>query len=57
MPYCIRSRFLILLKLWLRYANTMEDNCYDATLSRYTKGITFQYFFGTDRALKQLKRL
>jgi len=24
---------------------------------RYAKGITFQYFFGTDRALKQLKRL
>ncbi len=24
---------------------------------RYAKGITFQYFFGTDRALQQLKRL
>ena len=24
---------------------------------KYAKGITFQYFFGTERALKQLKRL
>lgn len=24
---------------------------------KYTKGITFQYFFGTERALKHLKRL
>jgi len=24
---------------------------------KYSKGITFQYFFGTDRALQQLKRL
>lgn len=24
---------------------------------KYAKGITFQYFFGTDRALRQLKRL
>ena len=24
---------------------------------RYPKGITFQYFFGTDRALKYLKRI
>ena len=24
---------------------------------KYAKGITFQYFFGTDRALQQLKRL
>jgi hypothetical protein len=24
---------------------------------KYSKGITFQYFFGTERALQQLKRL
>ena len=24
---------------------------------KYAKGITFQYFFGTERALQQLKRL
>jgi len=24
---------------------------------KYAKGITFQYFFGTERALKLLKRL
>lgn len=43
-------------QLW-RYENRMIDLPTLVNNLRYMKGITIQYFFGTERAIKALKRL
>lgn len=47
-------------KVGVQIRNLMEENIdFDVFLQRlkYMKGITFQYFFSTERAVKLLKRL
>lgn len=55
---CIHTHLKILLMHYQRYVGIMEGNCNEAvSWFKYAKGITFQYFFGTERALKKLKAL
>ena len=47
-------------KVGVQIRNFMEGNIsIDVFLERlkYIKGITFQYFFGTEKAIKHLKKL
>lgn len=62
---CTPSRLRIVLIRLPRYAEIMEEG-YDGVIRtipelidelRYHKGITFQYFFGSQRALDKLTRL
>lgn len=44
------------IQLW-RYDNQMIDLPTLVRYLKYMKGITIQYFFGTESAIKQLKRI
>jgi len=43
-------------RAWLAIVAEMEA-AYDDALPKYMKGITFQYYFGTERAIAKLTKL
>lgn len=64
-PECVHTYDIVIgpiaddrvgVQLW-RYDNQMIDLPTLVKNLKYMKGITFQYFFGTESAIKQLKRI